>query len=116
MPQPLPTDLPESFKASNKFLEIQLAYSKILKLEQDASLHADPNICEQKLLCARVLGYLIQEGPSVHTSEYIAQEVNSCQDYDQSYRLGEMYVHSYLYICKSYCYIAFTTLMASQQL
>jgi hypothetical protein len=101
MPQPLPSDLPESFKASTRILEIQLAYSRILKMEQDASSHGDPNICEQKLVCARVLGYLILEGPSMYTSEYIAQEVNSCQDYDQSYGLGEMYVHCYIYICKS---------------
>ena len=93
MPQPLPTDLPESFKASNKFLEIQLAYSRILKLEQSPSFF--------HVICARILGYLILEGPSMYTSEYVAQEVNSCQDHDQSYKLGEMYVHCYIYICKS---------------
>ena len=60
MPQPLPTALPEYN------IHFKLAYSKILKLEQDALSDTDPKISEQKLVCARLLGYLIWEGLSMH--------------------------------------------------
>lgn len=98
MPQPLPTALPESFSTSNS--HFKLAYSKILKLEQDALSDTDPKIGEQKLVCARLLGYLIWEGLSMDNSasEHIAKEVNSCQNYEQSYRLGGMYLNHYICI------------------
>jgi hypothetical protein len=96
------------FKAS---LDICTAYSKILKLEQDANSDANPKICEEKLVYARILGYLIQEGPSMHASEYVAREVNDCQNNDQSYRLGGMYFYHYICICELQLLPLFATLM-----
>jgi hypothetical protein len=107
-PQPLHTELPNSLKAS---AEICSAYSEILKLEQDAHSDANPKICEEKLVYARVLGYLIQEGPSMDASEHVAKEVNDCQDHDQFYRLGEMYLYHYICICELQLLPCFSTLM-----
>ena len=102
IPQPLPTLLPESLNASDKFSEIHSAYSKILELEKDAleSSDPDPKICEPKLVHARVLGYLIQEGPSMDACEYVAKEVNSALDHDESYRLGEKYLRHFICPCE----------------
>jgi hypothetical protein len=108
MPQPLHAELPESLEAS---VEICSAYSKILELEKDAVSDANPKTRERKLIHARILGYLIREGPSMHASEHVAKEVNDCQDYDQSYRLGEMYLYHYIGICELQLLPCFVTLM-----
>jgi len=90
MPQPLPSQLPESLNQSDIISEIRSAYSRVLLLEQ-AAADADRNIREQKLVHARILGYLIWEGPSMRASEYVAKQVNSCQGNDQMDKIGEMY-------------------------
>ena len=79
MPQPLPSGLPASL---NDSLEIRSAYSRILRSERASRSNTDHNIREQKLMHARILGYLIREGPSMRASEYVAREVNDCRDDD----------------------------------
>jgi len=99
MPEPLPPTIPESLNTSSC---IPLAYSKILRLEKafDDS-HSKREISEKKLVHARILGYLIREGPSTRAKELVAQEVNSCKNDDEMDKLGEMYYGHYIRICKS---------------
>jgi hypothetical protein len=97
MPQPLPSTLPESLISSS---EICLAYPKIWRLEQASHTDFNPDIREKKLICARILGYLILEGPSTHAKEYVAQMVNRCRDDDEVEELGEDYFLQYLRACE----------------
>jgi len=90
-PKPLPPHLPESLNCSDVISEIRSAYSKILLLEEKAAADTDRKVSEQRLVHARILGYLIREGPSIRASEHVAKEVNSCEDNDQMFKIGEMY-------------------------
>jgi len=101
--QSLPTVLPESFNTSDKILEIRSAYSMTLLLEHTASSNTDPKIRERKLIHARVLGHLLREAPSMHASENVANQVNSCQNNDQLDALGEMYFLHYICTCEPPC-------------
>jgi hypothetical protein len=101
--QSLPTVLPESFNTSDKILEIRSAYSMTLLLEHAASFNTDPKIRERKLIHARVLGHLLREAPSMHASENVADQVNSCQNDDQLDALGEMYFPHYICSCEPRC-------------
>ena len=101
MSQPLPSQLPESLNRSDVVSEIRSAYSKILLLEQAATADTNHNGREQRLVHARILGYLILEGPSIRASEYVAKEVNSCQDYDQMDKIGEIYHLHFIRACES---------------
>jgi len=101
MPQSLPSQLPESLNHSDVVSEIRSAYSKILLLEQDAAAETNPNILKQRLVHARILGYLVREGPSLRASEHVAKEVNSCQDNDQMEKIGEMYHLHFIRVCES---------------
>ena len=101
--QSLPTVLPESFNTSAKILEIRSAYSMTLLLEHAASSNTDPKIRERKLIHARVLGHLLREAPSMHASENVAIQVNSCQNNDQLDALGEMYFLHYICYCEPPC-------------
>jgi hypothetical protein len=49
---------------------------------------------------ARILGYLILEGPSTHAKEYVAQVVNKCRDDDEMEELGEVYFLQYICACE----------------
>src|SRR6266849_1496135 len=98
--QSLPTVLPESFNTSDKILEIRSAYSMTLLLEHAASSITDPKIRERKLIHARVLGHLLREAPSMHASENVANQVNSCQNNDQLDALGEMYFLHFICACE----------------
>jgi hypothetical protein len=51
-------------------------------------------------MCARILGYLILEGPSMHAKEYVAQGVTKCRDGDEMEELGEVYFLQYLCACE----------------
>ena len=99
MPQPLPFQLPDSLNDSDVVSEIRSAYSKILLLEQ-AAADADPKLREQRLVHARILGYIIREGPSIRASEHVAKEVNSCQDNDQMDKIGERYQLHFIRLCE----------------
>jgi len=76
-----------------------LAYSKILQLEKASDYNLE--VREKKLIYARILGYLIREGPSSKAKERVAQEVNSCLDDDQMDKLGQMYYEHYIRVCES---------------
>jgi len=78
-----------------------LAYSKILRLEKASDYHSDRDIRGNKLIHARILGYLIREGPSTMAKERVAQEVNSCQNDDEMDELGKMYYNHYIRVCES---------------
>jgi len=97
MPQPLPAELPKHFNTSAEDAEsaIRPAYSRILLLERAAHSNTNHEIHEQKLVHARVLGYLIVEGPSMQASEFVAREVNACQSEDQLDEMGGMYLHRF---------------------
>jgi hypothetical protein len=101
--QSLPTVLPESFNTSDRILEIRSAYSMTLLLEHAASSNTHPKIRERKLIHARVLGHLLREAPSMHAREYVANQVNSCQNNDQLDALGEMYFLHYICACEPPC-------------
>src|SRR6266850_4268656 len=99
MPQPLPPTLPESLSTSP---HIHLAYSKLLQLENAADYsHSNPEVREKKLVHARILGYLIREGPSTKAKECVAQDVNSCSNDDEMDKLGKMYYDHYIRACES---------------
>ncbi len=97
MPQPLPAELPKHFNpsANSASSAIRPTYSRILLLERAAHSNTNHEIREQKLVHARVLGYLILEGPSMQASEFVAREVNACQSEDQLDEMGGMYLHRY---------------------
>jgi hypothetical protein len=99
MPQPLPSQLPESLNHSDSISEIRSAYSKILQLEK-AAADADREVREKRLIYARILGYLIREGPSIQASKCVAEEVNLCEDNDQMNNLGEMYHLQFIRPCE----------------
>ena len=101
--QSLPTVLPESFNTFDKIQEIRSAYSMTLLLEHAASSDTDPKIRERKLIHARVLGHLLREAPSMHATENVANQVNSCQNNDQLDALGEMYFLHYICACEPRC-------------
>src|SRR6266852_5604200 len=103
MLQSLPAVLPESFNTSDKILEIHSAYSMTLLLEHAASSITDPQLRERKLIHARVLGHLLREAPSMHASENVANQVNSCQNNDQLDGLGEMYFLHFICSCELPC-------------
>ena len=98
MPQPLPPTIPESLDTSS---HMSLAYSKILRLEKASDYHSNRDIRRNKLIYARILGYLIREGPSTMAKEHVAQEVNSCQNDDEMDELGKMYHNHYIRVCES---------------
>jgi hypothetical protein len=94
MSQALPPTIPESL---NTYPHIYLAYSKLLQLEKAA-------VYGEKLVHARILGYLIREGPSTKAKECVAQEVNSCSSDDEMYKLGKMYYDHYIRACESHSF------------
>ena len=109
MPQPLPNDLPPHLDHSEKIEGIRKAYSTLLKIEQ-ATSSADigsKESREQKLMHVRIVGYLIREGPSLTASEFVAEEVNSCENEDQIDNAGEKYYIHYLRACTSPSHTSF---------
>jgi hypothetical protein len=99
MAQPLPPTIPESLNTSS---HISSAYAKILWQEKASGhSHSNHDMREKKLILARILGYLILEGPSTKAKERVAQEVNSCQSDDEMDKLGEMYYDHYIRACES---------------
>jgi hypothetical protein len=92
--QPLPLTIPESQNTPSHILS---AYSKILRLEKAPDYSRSKHeFREDKLIRARILGYLIREGPSTQAKDRVAQEVNSCRNDDEMDKLGEMYYAHYI--------------------
>ena len=75
---------------------IRGAYPIIFRFEQSAQTHPDP----KRLIYARILGYLILEGPSDEARVAIAREVLSCADEDAMANNGKMYYDHYIRACK----------------
>ena len=84
----------------------------ILRLEE-AAADADRKVREQRLVHARTLGYVIREGPSMQVKEHAAKEVNSCEDDDQMFKIGEMYHLHFIRPCEPPSLRRFTFLTAS---
>ncbi|KAH9026394.1 hypothetical protein EDB85DRAFT_2149232 [Lactarius pseudohatsudake] len=103
----LPDDLPARFSHSEG---IRKAYSTLLNIQGVISASdmgttkASRGSHEQKLMHVRILGYLILEGPSLVASESVAEDVNSCEEYedkiDKIDKAGERYLFHYLCIFK----------------
>ncbi|KAH9000144.1 hypothetical protein EDB92DRAFT_1829591 [Lactarius akahatsu] len=97
----LPDSLPTRLGHSEKIEEIRKAYSTLLNIQEAISASdttkASRESHEQKLVHVRVVGYLIREGPSLTASEFVAKEVNLCEeDEDKIDKAGERYFHHYL--------------------
>ncbi|KAH9175942.1 hypothetical protein EDB89DRAFT_1847074 [Lactarius sanguifluus] len=100
----LPDDLPARFGHSEG---IRKAYSTLLNIQGVISASdigttkASRGSHERKLMHVRILGYLILEGPSLVASESVAEDVNSCEEYeDKIDKAGERYLFHYLCIFK----------------
>jgi hypothetical protein len=71
---PLPLALPSTL--AHLTTRVTDAYSTVRQLETSATLHESP----QPVIYARVLGYLILEGPSDQAREVVANEIISCEN------------------------------------
>ncbi|SRR6266478_7535611 len=71
------------------------AYTIILRLEDD-SLKVDDS---RKLVYARILGYLIREGPSDQARVTVAQDVISCHTNQEKWDVGRMYFNHFIRSC-----------------
>jgi len=89
----LPAELPSRLSNSPT---IRGAYAIGLRFEQSAQIHRDP----KRLIYARILGYLMLEGPSDEACVAVAQEVLSCADEDALETNGKMYYDHYIRACK----------------
>ena len=89
----LPAELPNRLSNSPA---IRGSYPIILRLEQSAKTHPDP----KRLMYARLLGYLMLEGPSDGARVAVTQEVLSCAGEDSLALNGKMYYDHYIRACK----------------
>jgi hypothetical protein len=87
---PLP-ELPTRLHDSRLILS---AYLKILQVERNE--RASPKFRDN----ARILGYLILEGPSEIARENVAREVDSCCSDEMLSNLGQFYFHHFIRPCK----------------
>ena len=96
---PLP-ELPPRFHNSPSILG---AYPQILNLErhEQAAYSRDPSDRGKRLIYARVLGYLILEGPSDQARVAVALEVNACNGEEEKMLIiGRFYFDHYICACK----------------
>ena len=97
---PLP-ELPPRFHNSPSIFS---AYPQILNLErsEQAAYSHDPSADGgERLIYARILGYLILEGPSDQASTVVAHEVNACNgDEEEMLAIGQHYSDNYICACK----------------
>ena len=89
----LPSELPVCLKDVSP--TITGTYSILLELKRSISDEPD----SQRLMYARILGYLILEGPSDQARVTVAQEVVSCLNDNDKLDLGKMYYDHYLCAC-----------------
>lgn len=89
----LPAELPRRLSTSPA---IRGAYAIVCRFERSAQTHPDP----KRLIYARILGYLMLEGPSDEARVAIAQEILSCTDEDVLATNGKMYYDHYIRACK----------------
>jgi hypothetical protein len=94
--QPLPTNLHTRIHLDpSDASDVELVYISILKLERDALNSTDRTK-------ARVLGYLIREGPSTESVMHVTKEVRSCDKPRQCYDIGGSYIDHFIRVCESY--------------
>ncbi|KAF9220142.1 hypothetical protein BS17DRAFT_739680 [Gyrodon lividus] len=75
------------------------AYPIILQFEKSAKHHKD----HRRLIYARILGYLILEGPSDYARVAVAQEVISCEgDEEKLAACGKLYCDHYIRAFRKY--------------
>jgi hypothetical protein len=98
---PLP-ELSELPPRLHDFPSIVGAYPQILNLERNeqAAYSRDPSDRGKRLIYARILGYLILEGPSDHARVAVALEVNACNDDEKLLAIGQLYFNHYIRACK----------------
>jgi hypothetical protein len=88
-----PAELPSRLSTSPA---IRGAYPIICRFEKSAQTHPD----SKRLIYARILGYLMLEGPSDEARVAIAREVLSCADKNVLATNGKMYYDHYIRACK----------------
>ena len=95
---PLPK-LPAHFQNSPSIFG---AYPQILILEKNEQAAYDRNPSDRKrLIYARILGYLILEGPSDCARVAVALEVNACNgEEEKMLAIGRLYFDHYIRACK----------------
>ena len=97
---PLP-ELPPRFHNSPS---ISSAYPQILHLEKSelVAYSHDPSADGgERLIYARILGYLILEGPSDQARTAVAQEVNACSGNEEEIlTIGRLYFDHYICACR----------------
>jgi hypothetical protein len=89
----LPLELPSHLR--DKSAQITGAYAAVLDLEQTSGHEID----RRKLMYARILGYLILEGPSDQARATVAREVASCANNEHMLDLGKAYFDHYIRAC-----------------
>jgi hypothetical protein len=96
---PLP-ELPPRLHNSSSILG---AYPQILNLEinEQATYSRDPSDRGKRLMYARILGYLILQGPSDLARVTVALEVNACNgEEEKMLAVGRFYFDHYIRACK----------------
>ena len=98
------TPLPELSPRLQNSPSILGAYPQILNLERNeqAAKIRDPSADRKKrLMYARIVGYLILEGPSDQARVTVALEVNACNgDEEKMLGIGRLYFDHYIRACK----------------
>jgi hypothetical protein len=99
---PLPPALPSTL--AHLTTTVTDAYSTIQQLEKSATLHEIQY--PQLVIHARVLGYLILEGPSDQAREVVANEIVSCENQEKVAELGKFYCDHFI------CFVGFSSSLA----
>jgi hypothetical protein len=111
---PLPAKLPPRLQNAPSILG---AYPQILKYEKNAQAAYSDNKsdhCKKNLICARILGYLILEGPSDDARVAVALEVIACNGEEEKFEsIGELYLVHYIRACKLQNFYLFFAVLKS---
>ena len=98
------TPLPEIHPRLHNSPFILGAYPQVFNLERNeqAAYNRDPSSDQAKrLMYARILGYLMLEGPSNQARVTVALEVNACcGDEVKLLAIGQLYFDCYICACK----------------
>ena len=98
------TPLPELPPRLHNSPSVLGAYPQILNVERNeqAAYSRDPSADRcKRLIYARILGYLILEGPSDQARVAVALEVNACNGEEEKLlAIGQLYFDHYIRACK----------------
>ena len=90
------SELPPRFHNSPS---VSCAYTQILNLERNE--HSRDRSDRKRLMYARILGYLILEGPSDDARVAVALEVSACNgEEEEMLAIGRLYFDHYIRACK----------------